>query len=146
MQQHFNPVSKIRFTGQNLESLIEAETKNNYPSNRWITYKQAKELGVLNKNMAGNGVKLRCFPKDEKTGKTHPFSYRVFNLSLFDDVPLSVKRIKVPTLRKSTPAIKEKKETTKTESFTGSVAIPVQGEPNVFLIQTESGFKKVTIS
>jgi len=159
MNTHFNPVSGATFSGRNLEAVVAAVAEHGYKSNRWITYFQASELGLLDgAELKGKAVGMIRFAKEGK--KTSPKWYNVFNLDLFTGVPAK--------LLKAKPSAKVAKKTTKKAAkaapkkaakaapkkaakaapqvSSDTIAIPVQGVPGVFLIPDANGvYRQVTL-
>ena len=165
----FNPVSHAVFSGRNEASCLEAKAEHGYKSNKWITYYQAKELDLMDGALLkGKAVGMVRFAKDD-SGKSEAKWYNVFNLDLFNDVPKEVLNAKPSAKKvaakkaKATPKKAAKAAPKKTAKKAGSkidqiaakaanastfqpVAIPVQGEDNVFLMSQENGtYLRVTL-
>lgn len=149
----FNVVSGAVFSGRNEAACLEAIQENGYKSNKWVTYFQASELGLTSEaGLRGKAVSLIRFKKEGK--KSTPAWYNVFNLDLFDNVPAELSKKRTPSAKKqkAAKAKPSKKAAPKkaaksqpkaapkaTPSANVQPAIPVAGEPNVFLIPDANG-------
>lgn len=89
MELQINASTKLAYQGKNQEELLNAKAGNNFKSNEWLTFLQAKNLGLrVKKGEHSTASVFRGFGKvEEKTkdGKnkenTIPLGHsRVFNL------------------------------------------------------------------
>lgn len=101
MELQYNHVTGQDYGGYNQLQLLTAKQQNNFTSNAWITYLQAKQSGLqVKKGM--HGVKISSpFTKgtksETKDGKTEiisvnfiPRAYTVFNLDQTESVKVPV--------------------------------------------------------
>lgn len=153
----YNVVTGAVFSGRNEAACLEAIKENGYKSNRWITYFQASELGLTSEaGLRGKAVSLIRFKKEGK--KSVPSWYNVFNLELFDNVPAELSKKRTPSKPKARKATKKaatkkaapKAAATKQPKAAPAAtnvqpAIPVAGEPNVFLIPDANGIYHRTV-
>lgn len=85
MNTHINAFTKKPYQGRNLADLDEAKQKENYTSNEWVTFLQAKQMGMKLTNAKGKGVHLLRFntkEEEENEGKRYINSFVVFNTDL----------------------------------------------------------------
>jgi len=85
MELQRNYVSGLAYQGTNQPELMSIKARRGYVSDTWITYVQAMEKGLVLHNAKGQGVRLRTFIKDEKTGNTYPKWFVVFNSDLLKE-------------------------------------------------------------
>lgn len=81
---HFNYATGHNYAGANITSLEDWRQSNQWPHAAWLTFMQAKHLGLtIRKGEHGTRV-FRGFGEDEN-GKSHPLGYAtVFNISQTD--------------------------------------------------------------
>ena len=149
MNTQFNPVSKAIFSGRNEASALAAKAEFGFKSDRWITYFQASQLG-LQIERGTKAVGMIRFAKEN--GKSTPKWYNVFNVDLFSGLPKAVTGAKTPKATKKAAKAAPKKASTKPtkavkDDTSGLIAIPVQGQPGEFIIQSADGtYSQVTLS
>jgi antirestriction protein ArdC len=74
MKQQINKMSKKEYQGRNQDVLQEVKENEGYKSNEWITFVQARMLGLKLVRAKGKGVKIWKIGKvkdkdgEEKTG------------------------------------------------------------------------------
>ncbi len=153
MNTQFNPVTKAVFSGRNEAAAIAAKQEFGFKSDKWITYFQASTLG-LQIERGTKAVGMIRFAKDNN-GKSAPKWYNVFNLDQITDVPAKVSNVSTPKVTKKAAKAapkKTSKASTKPvqavkDETSGLIAIPVQGQPGEFIIQSADGtFTQVTLS
>lgn len=75
-----NHISKARYQGQNNDTLNHIQAKNGYQSNEWVTYLQAKTIGLFVKS-GEKGTKIFKLIEDENSkGRYAIRTYVVFNI------------------------------------------------------------------
>lgn len=88
MEKQFNKVSGLAYQGNNWVDLLNSKSANNFSSNEWVTFLQAKGLGLKVKK-GSRGVRVfkgfRSVDVKNKDGKlkseSKPLGYAVvFNL------------------------------------------------------------------
>jgi len=94
MQYQYNKVSGKVYQGKNQAELLIAKEKNGYQSNEWLTFLQARELGLkIKKGSKGVGIfkGFGSFTEKDENGKiksvSRPLGFaRVFNLDVCEKV------------------------------------------------------------
>lgn len=90
MEPQINAASKLAYQGKNQEELLKAKMENNFKSNEWLTFLQAKNLGLrIKKGEHSTASVFRGFGKFNKkdingktTEETGPLGFsKVFNLN-----------------------------------------------------------------
>ena len=147
---HFNVITGSPFSGVNLANVEAVAKENGYKSKRWISFGNIKSLDAFGgASLRGKGARCITFPD----GKRVPYS--VFNV---EEVPslelkgLKTKASKAPKKaakaapKKASKASRKPVKAVKDET-SGLIAIPVQGQPGEFIIQSADGtFTQVTLS
>ena len=112
------------YSGMNLLLLWLAADKNNYSSEMWLTFKQAKELGgQVRKGEKGTTcIFYKAFTKEDKdTGEEESFrvmrSFTVFNLDQIDG-------IEMPTVEHETVSMDSRCE--RADQFIGSAGMHIE--------------------
>lgn len=89
MQAQFNQITKKEYQGQNQTDLLSAKNKFNFKSDAWLTFLQAKELGLKIKKGSKSVTIFRGFQEFSELDKvdkkirnyTAPLGFaHVFNL------------------------------------------------------------------
>ena len=147
--QHFNVVTGAVFSGKNLEAVKASTKEHGYKTNQWISFGSIKALDAFDgASLKGRGVRCMAFPE----GK--PVGYSVFNVeevpALGDFEPAkpkaAPKRAKKAPKKAAKAAPKKRVAKKATKAAFQSIAIPVQGEENVFLMSQENGtYLRVTL-
>lgn len=100
LQPQYNEVTKNVYQGRNQGELLMAKEKHQYKSNSWLTFLQAKKLGLKLVNAKGKGVpvfrgfqeidvkELDSSKKEVSTRReTRPMGYAyVFNMDLTEKI------------------------------------------------------------
>ena len=94
MQYQYNKVSGKVYQGRNQVELLTEKKAKNYQSNEWITFLQARELGLkIKKGSKGVGIfkGFGSFTEKDENGKiksvSRPLGFaRVFNLDVCEKV------------------------------------------------------------
>lgn len=88
-----NAITKNAYVGANQAELLEVKRQENYQSNEWVTFIQAKTLGKKLVNAKGKGVRLLRFSYDDEVavdekGRAKGFvkGFTVFNTDLLVDL------------------------------------------------------------
>lgn len=75
-----NHITQARYQGQNNDTLNHVQAKNGYQSNEWVTYLQAKSIGLLVKS-GEKGTKIfKLIQDDTDKSKYAIRTYVVFNI------------------------------------------------------------------
>lgn len=90
METQINAISRVEYRGLNQDELLITAIRNEYKSNEWVTFLQARKL---NKNVrkGEHGVRLvRVFRVEKKKGgnvvkENAVRSFVVFNLEQLED-------------------------------------------------------------
>lgn len=89
MNKQYNAISKEEYRGDNQSRLSVAKEENEFTSDAWLTFLQAKQLGLKIKKGSKSQPIFKGFTTkveiDKKTGKEHEITFpagsaRVFNL------------------------------------------------------------------
>ncbi len=94
MEYQINAVSRMPYQGKNQGELISAKQKNNFESNEWLTFLQAKQIGRTVKKGSKSVSVFKGFgqiTKPSKDGKTKiesaPLGFaNVFNLDQTEEL------------------------------------------------------------
>ena len=88
IEMQYNKITGINYQGRNQAELIAIKKANKYNSNAWLTFLQAKELGLfIIKGSKGVGI-FKGFQKKEeknKAGKMKLVSYPVGFATVFNE-------------------------------------------------------------
>jgi len=79
MKVQYNAVSGLEYQGGNQATLIDVKGTYGYSSDQWVTFLQAKDLGLKVKK-GERGTHLATYGKDDITGNTWVKGFTVFNL------------------------------------------------------------------
>lgn len=72
-----NYKTKVRYQGQNMEHLNHVQRSNGYKKNLWLTFNQAREMGLKVKK-GEKGTRIVRVVENEEVGKKSKIGVRVY--------------------------------------------------------------------
>lgn len=95
MKLQINHITKRTYQGKNQAELLEAKKKNNFQSDEWLTFVQARENGLkIKKGSHGEHI-LSVFDDEKSENKSKAVKWVVvFNLDQTEGVEVKTQYIK----------------------------------------------------